>query len=375
MKIGYEAKRIFTNFTGLGNYGRSIVYSLASAYPQDLLFLYTPKITQNPRINFIQKFKNIIVCTSKTKILKPFWRSLGVVNDAKKDEIEIFHGLSHEIPFGLKNSKIKSVVTIHDLIFLRFPQYFKFIDRVIYKFKCKYACKNADTIIAISEQTKKDIVHYFGINYEKIEVIYQGCDALFYNTVSQLQKTQVKQKYQLPDVFLLCVGTLEKRKNQLLILKSLQYLPSNIQVVLIGKQTQYIHTLNQYIKANQLQKRVLFLQNVDFINLPSIYQLAKIFVYPSVFEGFGIPILEALNCGVPVIAAKGSCLEEAGGLNSIYINPNNECELANQINLLLTNDVLCQIMINNGKQHALNFRENIVAQKLMEVYQKTLLKC
>lgn len=375
MKIGYEAKRIFTNFTGLGNYSRGVVQSLASAYPQHSFFLYTPKITQNPRVNFIHQFKNIIVRTSKTKAFKSFWRSFGVVNDAKKDEIEIFHGLSHEIPFGLKSSKIKSVVTIHDLIFLRFPQYFKFIDRAIYKFKFKFSCKNADTIIAISEQTKKDIVHYFGIEKEKIEVVYQGCDANFYQTINPQQKNQVKQKYQLPDVFLLGVGTIENRKNQLLILKSLQYLPSNVQVVLIGKQSKYVHILNQYIEENQLQNRVLFLQNVDFNDLPSIYQLAKIFVYPSFFEGFGIPILEALNCGVPVIAATGSCLEEAGGLNSIYINPNNENELANQINLLLIDDLLCQNMINHGKQHALNFRGNIIAQNLMEVYQKTLLKC
>lgn len=375
MKIGYEAKRMFTNFTGLGNYSRGVVQILASAYPQHSFFLYTPKITQNPRINFIKKFKNIIVRTPNTKLFKPFWRSFGEVNDAKKDDIDIFHGLSHEIPFGLKYRKIKSIVTIHDLIFLRYPQYFKLIDRIIYKFKFKYACKKADTIIAISEQTKRDIVQYFGIYQQKIEVVYQGCDSLFSQTINQQQKNQVKQKYQLPDVFLLCVGTIENRKNQLLIIKSLQFLPNNVQVVLVGKQTKYVKILNQYILENQLQNRVLFLQSVDFTDLPSIYQLAKIFIYPSFFEGFGIPILEALNCGVPVIAATGSCLEEAGGLNSIYINPNNKHELAKQINLLLTDEQLCQNMVNQGKLYSLNFKENSIAQKLMEVYQKTLLKC
>ncbi len=375
MKIGYEAKRIFKNFTGLGNYSRWVVQSLAAAYPNNSFYLYTPKITQNPRINFLQLFKNIIVRTPNTKRFNFFWRSFGVVKDAKDDKIEIFHGLSHEIPFGLKNANIKSVVTIHDLIFLRYPQYFKLIDRIIYKFKFKYACKNADTIIAISEQTKKDIVSYFGVNEEKIEVVYQGCDAFFYQTIALQHKIQVKQKYKLPDVFLLCVGTIENRKNQLLILKALQFLPNYLQLVLVGKQTKYAQILNQYILENQLQNRVLFLQNIDFIDLPSIYQLAKIFVYPSFFEGFGIPILEALNCGVPVIAATGSCLEEAGGLNSIYINPNDEIELAKQINLLINNKTLCQYMINQGKLYSLNFRENILAQKLMKIYQKTLLKC
>ncbi len=375
MKIGYEAKRIFTNFTGLGNYSRWVVQSLAAAYPNNSFYIYTPKTSENPRLNFLLNFKNIIVRTPKDKKINFFWRSFGVVNDAKKDNIDIFHGLSHQIPFGLKRKNIKSVVTIHDLIFLRFPHYFKLIDRIIYKLKFNYACKNADSIIAISEQTKKDIVHYFGIDQQKIEVVYQGCNALFYQTITSHNLNHVKQKYQLPDVFLLCVGTIENRKNQLLILKALQFLPSNVQVVLVGKQSKYALILNQYILENQLQNRVLFLQNVDFIDLSSIYQLAKIFVYPSLFEGFGIPIIEALNSGVPVIAATGSCLEESGGPNSIYIKPNDEIELANQINLVLNDETLRQNMINQGKLYALNFRENSIAQKLITVYKNTLLKC
>lgn len=375
MKIGYEAKRIFKNFTGLGNYSRWVVQSLAEAYPTHTFFLYTPKISQNPRLTFLVNLKNILVRTSNSKNFNPFWRSFSVVNDVKKDEIEIFHGLSHQIPYGLKSKKIKSVVTIHDLIFLRYPHYYKFIDRQIYKFKFKHACKNADTIIAISQQTKQDIIHYFGTNSSKIEVVYQGCHAIFYQTQTTQQLNLVKQTYNLPDVFLLCVATIETRKNQLLIIKSLLLLPETVHLVLVGKATKYKQVLTNYIAQNQLQNRVIFLENVPFNNLPSIYQLAKIFIYPSVFEGFGIPILEALNCGVPVIAAKGSCLEEAGGLHSIYINPNNVQELAKQIKLVLNDTTLCQNMINQGKQFALNFTPNIIAQKIMEVYQNTLLKC
>lgn len=375
MKIGYEAKRVFKNFTGLGNYSRWVVQSLAAAYPTNSFYLYTPKTSKNPRLNFLLNFKNIIVRTPNPKKNIAFWRSFGVVNDAKKDGIDIFHGLSHEIPFGLKRKNIKSVVTIHDLIFLRYPQYFKLIDRLIYKFKFKYACKNADTIIAISQQTKHDIVHYFGINKQKIVVVYQGCDALFYQTKTTHELNQIKQKYHLPHTFLLCVGTIENRKNQLLILKALTLLPSNIHLVLVGKATKYKQNLTHFIAQNKLQNRVLFLENLPFVDLPSIYHLAKIFVYPSVFEGFGIPILEALNCGVPVIAATGSCLEEAGGPNSIYINSNSENELANQINLVLNDETLRQNMIIQGKLYALNFRENTIAQKLITVYQNTLLKC
>lgn len=372
MKIGYEAKRVFKNFTGLGNYSRWVVQSLATAYPNNLFFLYSPKITKNPRLNFLQNFKNIIVRTPASGWAKLGWRSWGVVNDAQKDGITLFHGLSNEIPFGLKHKNIKAVVTIHDLIFLRYPQYFKFIDRLIYKCKFTYSCKNADTIIAISQQTKQDIIHYLGIDKNKIEVVYQGCDALFYEAKTTETLKQIKQTYHLPDAFLLCVGTIENRKNQLLIIKALKNLPSHIHLVLLGKATNYKQVLQTYINQNELQNRVLFLQNVTFTDLPGIYQLAKIFVYPSVFEGFGIPILEALNCGVPVIAATGSCLEEAGGNHSMYVNPNNENELASKIILILNNDALRQNMINKGKQFALNFRENKIAENLIAVYQNTL---
>jgi len=375
MKIGYEAKRVFKNFTGLGNYSRWIVQCFANAYPNNSLFLYTPKISQNTRLKFLQNFKNIFVRTPTSNQLKIWWRSWAVSHDAKNDGIDIFHGLSNEIPFGLKHKKIKSVVTIHDLIFLRFPQYFKFIDRLIYKFKFNYACKNAHTIIAISQQTKQDIIKYFGTNENKIEVVYQGCDSIFYEEIKTETLQNIKLTYQLPDVFILCVGTIETRKNQLIILKALIHLPPQIKLVLVGKATKYKEVLKDYIRQNQLEKRVLFFDNIPFNDLPSVYQLAKIFVYPSVFEGFGIPILEALNSGLPVIAATGSCLEEAGGSDSIYIHPTNDKALADKINLVLNDTILHQNMASEGKLHALKFRENIIVQNLHSVYEKTLLKC
>lgn len=375
MKIGYEAKRVFKNFTGLGNYSRWIVQCFANAYPNNSLFLYTPKISQNTRLKFLQNFKNIFVRTPTSKQLKFWWRSWTIINDTKKDGIDIFHGLSNEIPFGLKHKNIKSVVTIHDLIFLRFPHYFKYVDRLIYKFKFNYACKNADTIIAISQQTKQDIIKYFGTNENKIDVVYQGCDSIFYEEIKMKTLQNIKLTYQLPDVFILCVCTLETRKNQILILKALAHLSPHIKLVLVGKPTKYKEVLEAYITQNILQKRVIFLENIPFNDLPSLYQLAKIFVYPSVFEGFGIPILEALNSGLPVIAATGSCLEEAGGSDSIYIHPTNDKALVDKINLVLNDDTLRQNMVNNGKLHALKFRENIIAQNLHSVYEKTLLKC
>ena len=286
MRIGFDAKRAFQNFTGLGNYSRFVLKTLAQNQAQNQYFLYAPKAIQNPRTSFLFQLQNVVIKTAPIKWLKSYWRSKGVVKDLVKDEIEIYHGLSHEIPSGLKQRGIKSVVTIHDLIYIRYPQFFKYIDRKIYDYKFRAACKNADRIIAISEQTKRDIIQYFGTNPDKITVVYQGCDEVFYLPASADVKNEVSKLYQLPAEFLLCVGTLEERKNQLIILKALTQLPSHFKLVLVGKQGPYANQLVQFIKEHHLQNRVQLLENVPFTHLPAIYQSAKIFVYPSKFEGF-----------------------------------------------------------------------------------------
>ena len=372
MRIGYEAKRAFKNFTGLGNYARATIHIIAQQFPSHQVFLYTPDIVKNNRTQFLFNISNIFIKTAPIKLLKTYWRSKGVIYDLVRDKIDLYHGLSHEIPSGLKKKGIKSVVTIHDLIFLRFPNYFKSIDRKIYDYKFRRACENADTIIAISEQTKRDIIQFFGIIEDKITVVYQGCDPVFYQEVSHTKLDEVKTKFNLPAEFLLCVGTIENRKNQILILKTLPNLPQNIHLVLVGKTTEYCEILKNFIDLHQIQTRVHFLNDVSFDDLPAIYHSAKIFICPSKFEGFGIPILEALNCGIPVIAVKGSCLEEAGGPDSLYIDQDNAPQLLETINRIFDNEDLASKMSLNGKRFALNFREEKIASKLMAVYQKTL---
>jgi glycosyltransferase involved in cell wall biosynthesis len=371
MKIGFDAKRAFQNFTGLGNYSRFVVKALAQNKAQNQYILYAPKAVENPRTAFLFHFKNVVIKTAPIKWMKSYWRSKGVIKNLVADQVELYHGLSHEIPAGLQQKGIKSVVTIHDLIYLRYPQFFKYIDRKIYDYKFRAACENADQIIAISEQTKRDIIKYFSTNANKITVVYQSCDEVFYQSASADFKKDIIEKYHLPKQYLLCVGTVEERKNQLLILKALKLLPENISLVLVGKKTDYVKQLGLFIADNKLENRVQFLTDVPFSDLPAIYQLAKIFVYPSRFEGFGIPILEALNSEIPVVAAKGSCLEEAGGPYSIYISPNDEQELATAVLKVWNDDNLAQQMIIKGKEYALNFKAEKIAEDLMKVYQKT----
>ncbi|OOQ56440.1 glycosyltransferase family 4 protein [Mucilaginibacter pedocola] len=370
MKIGYDAKRAFLNNTGLGNFSRWLIKTTAEHYPQNTYLLYTPKLKPNKWRNFFSGFANIKTITPASKYLTALWRSRGVVNDLKRDGVDIYHGLSYELPMGIANSGIKSVVTIHDLIFLRFPKYYKFIDRLIYTSKTKRACKAADKIIAISEKTKQDLVEFLNISADKIDVIYQGCAPEFGILQTDEKKTSVKQKYALPDSYILSVGTIEERKNLLLLAKALLHSKTNMPVVVVGKATPYLDEVKAFLAANNLTDRMHFRHDVVFDDLPVIYQSATLFVYPSRYEGFGIPILEALVSGVPVIAATGSCLEEAGGEHSRYIAPEDAEGLAKQIDEVLGNDTLQQQMIAEGLNYAQRFEGRNLAAQLMNVYQQ-----
>lgn len=371
MKIGYDAKRAFYNNTGLGNYSRWLIKGIASFNSSNTLYLYTPKAKANPRLNFIGNYPNIHTLTPKSKWFTSWWRSKGVVKDLKRDDIELYHGLSHELPSGIEQTGIKSVVTVHDLIFMRYPKQFGAVNYRIYLAKVKHACRVADKIIAISQKTKDDLIELLGIDPKKIEVIYQGCDPSFAIEQTAAQKSAVKEKYNLPKHFILSVGTIEERKNLLLTVKALKNI-DGIMLVVVGKETKYTEQVKAYITANNLNQRVMFLKDVTFAELPAIYQLASVFVYPSRYEGFGIPVLEALNSGTPVIAATGSCLEEAGGPDSLYVSPDDDTNLAEKLNKVLSDDGLRQHMITKGRTYAANFTNDKLSLQLMQLYQNIL---
>ena len=167
MRIGFDAKRAFYNQTGLGNYSRDAIRILSQYHPDNDYFLYTPKLLQNNRLSFIQDRDNChtrIPFSFIGNLFKKYWRSKNIVKDLIQDEIDIYHGLSHELPLGIEKTKIKSVVSIHDLIFIRYPHLFSTIDCKIYHKKFLSACKRADKIIAISKQTKIDIIEFFNIS-------------------------------------------------------------------------------------------------------------------------------------------------------------------------------------------------------------------
>lgn len=365
-KIGFDGKRAANNLTGLGNYSRSLIEQLARQFPENKYFVYSPKVKSSKQIDTFFEQENIqLKLPSKSNFL---WRSFNILKDLKHDGIQLFHGLSHEIPFSIQKTEIKSIVTIHDLIFLRFPKYYKFIDRKLYKWKSQSACNHADKIIAISEKTKADIVKFYKINPKKIEVIYQTCDDSFKTFLDQSVLDKIRLNYKLPEKYILNVGTIEERKNLKLIVQALKTVNEDYKLIVIGKQTPYFKSVEEEIEKLGLKNRILFLKNIPFADLPGIYQLATVFVYPSFYEGFGIPIIEALYSGIPTIAATGSCLEEAGGATSIYISPVDSTSLSSAINQVLESPALQAEMKRKGLEFVQKFDSPVVTKQLMDCY-------
>ncbi len=371
MKIGFDAKRAFFNKSGLGNYSRDTISILLDFFPMNEYFLYSPKPKKSV---LFHKSPNLSIKGPLKffhKMVPSYWRTYKLSEQIAEDKIQLFHGLSNELPVGIENVGIPSIVTIHDIIFMRYPQLYKSIDRKIYEKKSKYAAHRASRVIAVSLQTKDDLIKFFSIPQEKIEVVYQGCHPIFWQQAGENKKAEIVMKYLIPDKFILYVGTIEERKNLLNIIKAIQHRKINFPLVVIGRQTGYFNSITNYIDKHKI-KNIYFLHHVPNEDLPAFYQLAIMFIYPSLFEGFGIPILEALTSKTPVITTRGGCFSEAGGKSSLYIDPENVDELANAIIAVLEDETLRNNMIIDGFIHAQQFKRDKIASNILSVYDKVV---
>jgi glycosyltransferase involved in cell wall biosynthesis len=363
MIIGYDAKRVFHNYTGLGNYSRTLLKNMSVYYPDHVFQLFSPSIQSNSETNFFIESPNFKIYYPKFNFL---WRSLFIQRAIKKSTTQLFHGLSNEIPFGLKK---KSIVTIHDLIFKTRPQDYSLIDRKIYDLKVKYAAENCAQIIAISEATKMDLINFYKIPENRISVLYQSCDSMFENKFTDPELTLFKAKHHLPHNYLLYVGSVIPRKNLLNIVKSLTLLPSSLKIplVVIGPGNSYKKEVLEYIVQHNLE-RLIFWKNIHYRELPALYQGANAFIYPSFAEGFGIPVLESLTSGTPVITSKISSLPEAGGNASIYIDPTSPDEIAVAIQKILEDELFKKEIVTKGKAYTRLFDGKSLSNQLMKIY-------
>lgn len=380
MNIAFDAKRITRNRTGLGNYSRFVVEALSEYCPENnyLLASYSkgdPKIYE-----YLLESRCVHMLYPEkpwTHFGDSLWRNFGIRTQLKKWDVDVFHGLSNEMPLYLQtlsHRRMATVVTIHDLIFLHHPKYYNLIDRNLYKLKYLKSAKECDHVIAVSNKTKEDLIEFVGIEEEKISVIYQGC-ALTFSHIPTLKADWVKKKYGLPDRFILFVGSIEERKNLELVVKSLPIIKDkDINLIAVGKKTPYVDKIMNLAIRFGVRNRIRLFHDINNDELMGLYKLAEVFVYPSRYEGFGIPIIEAINAAVPVIGATGSCLEEAGGPDCLYTDPDDAEMLADMIDKVLFDRDLRSNMIKKSLSYVRRFSPKHVSDRLNEVYSKVMIR-
>jgi glycosyltransferase involved in cell wall biosynthesis len=357
IKIGYDAKRYFNNPTGLGNYSRTLInyLSIHAAENQYSLFVH--------RKFYPAGFNKFRVIQGKGH--PALWRSRGIRKDIETSDIDIFHGLSSELPSKAKRN-VKYVVTVHDVIFKIYPEWYNGIDRIFYAEKLRQALEKADSIIAISHQTANDLKEYYSFDESKLQVIYQSWSNL-YNTLN-VEEIHVPL---LPKDYLLFVGSFYERKN----LPNVIWALSNpqcidIPLVVVGNGSRrYRQMIMELIEELKLERQVLILENVYDELLKQLYLRAKAVIYPSLYEGFGLPVLEALKCGVPVITSNNSSLIEIGDKACHIIeNPLDREEISHSISTIWHDSAYYNRLKNEIPEHISQFSPENTTRKVAELY-------
>lgn len=375
-RVGFDAVRALRNQSGLGNYARLLLSGLRQVAPDLQFLLYSPR----PPIARYHRFPLDIRAELRLPPpgqrgvpLRQIWRTLQLGRTARRDRLDLFHGLSHEIPRDLPRLGIPTVVTSLDLLYLTHPRLFPLADRISYRCRYGWSLHHANAIVAISEWTRQQIHHYYRIPLERIVVIPPARDPGFSQPAPPSEREAAQLRYQLPPEYLIAVGTLEPRKNQRLAIEAMALLPPDIPpLLLVGRDGGSAAELRRLIAMHHLEQRVLIRTEITQHDLVTLVQGARVALYLSLAEGFGMPIIEAMSAGVPVIAADGPHLRDAGGEAACYVPADDPASLAAAITHLLAHPETVRRYQRLGLSHSAAFEPFKLAQRLLSVYHAVL---
>lgn len=379
MRIGFDAKRAFCNERGLGNYSRTLIDQLIEFYPENEYVLFTPKMNNSIIENWNngKKLKTVTPKNFIWKKLHPLWRSFELTKAIKESQLDLYHGLSHELPKGIDRLKIKKIVTIHDLIYIRYPEYFPWLDRQVYQQKFQHSVRVADLVIAIGEQTKRDIIEFLKVPEDKIRIHYQSCHPRYYEGCESSVLQETLMKYGLREKeYVLNVGAFEERKNQknlILAFNEVHLKHPHLKLVLVGKGNNYLSECKKLVHDLKLTQSVYLLTGIDQIDLHRLYLGAKMFSFPSFFEGFGIPLIEAMFSKVPVVTSHGSCFPEVAGPDSTYVDPYKFSDIARGMNEVITmSEEKLEERIARSWEFVQRFHRKNTTSQLVEIYHQLI---
>ncbi|MBU1118724.1 glycosyltransferase family 4 protein [Patescibacteria group bacterium] len=354
LRIGIDARPLFVEKkTGIEVYLTNLLRELREVDTQNEYLLFTHKI-DSKNIVESNNFKYITVNGPNFA-----WPQLSLARYLKKnqDDIDVCLFTHHSIPL---RSPVKTVAVILDLAFIDYKEYFPYFSYLLNtKLTTNFTVKKADHLVAISQQTKKDILTHYQVDEKKIDVIYLGFNSKKYHPRGSVEISSVLNKYHIKNDYVLYVGTMQKRKNLINLLKAFAVVKKSkpsMQMVFAGKKGWFFEEIQETVRKEKLVDSVMFLGYVPENDLPALYSGSKVFALVSLYEGFGIPLLEAMACGCPVITSNISSLPEVAGDAGVLIhNPHDYEEIAKKLIHVLSDQKLLSEMSKKSLSRAKEF--------------------
>ena len=373
MRIGIDARMYSAEFTGIGRYVYELVRQLAEIDKKNeyVLFMNRPEYDTFDPPN--KRFSKVLV-NAKHYTIKEQLHYLRVL---KKAKLDLMHFTHFNAPILYQKP---SVVTIHDLTLSFFPgkKMNSAFYRMAYNVVLKSAVKHSKRVIAVSENTKQDLMEVLGTPSPKVEVIYEGVTDQFGPRGDKEKIEDVKLKYGISKEFLLYTGVWRGHKNLVNLIKAFALLRDgpeafDLSLVITGEEDPYYPEVKRTVNELGLEHHVIYTGMVSEPELVCLYQAAKLYVFPSLYEGFGLPPLEAMRCGTPVVASKTSCIPEVcGEHNALYFDPYDPEDIASTVRKVLLDSGLYDDLRECGLKHSLKFSWEGMAEKTLAVYENVL---
>jgi glycosyltransferase involved in cell wall biosynthesis len=366
--IAIDAHMVGTHETGNETYVRGLVGGLRQIDQQNDYALYTTDPTLLPPTMLGARFRPRRI-TPSANIPRLAW---GMPRAARQDRLDLLH-VTYTLPPALA---CRTVVSVHDISYTIFPEAFSPRDRLLLSLAVPLSMRRADAVITISEAARRDILKRYRLNPAKVTTTHLGVESHFQPVRDRATLVEIRARYRLPEQFLLAVGNLQPRKNLQRLIEAFATLRRDgritAKLVLVGKTLWRVSEIFASIQGYGLADEVITTGYVPDEDLAAIYSAATVFVYPSLYEGFGLPPLEAMACGTPVLTSNTSSLPEVVGEAAITVDPLATGALALAIERLLGDAALRQDLIGRGLIHAQGFTWEATAAQTREVYGKVL---
>lgn len=376
MRIGIDATPI-TNRSGTGYYTQKLIEFLGRADGENRYILFCPSgyaaHLEHPGMFDYPNFRVIKLRTGGPASIA-LWRQFALPRQITKLRIDLFHFPSFVASLRID---VPSVVTVHDLAFVLFPEAFSMLLRPYHRFIIPRSVKRCDSVIADSDSTRNDILKHLSRENGRVRTIHLGVDPVrFYHVSDEEKRARLRERYDLPEDIILYVGTLEPRKNIPRLIRAFacgvasKGLPHHL--VIAGRKGWMFNEIFDEVRALNLESRVHFPGFIEPSRLATLYSMARALAYPSLYEGFGLPCLEAMSCATPVVISDRSSLPELVEDCGLVVDPTSVDSIAGALNKICSDDECRRDLSERGSRRARHFSWLTTAKKTLEVYDRTI---